>query len=102
MHLEFEVILTILGVSATVIYGYISMTKNNKADIETKSSELAIISQKLDTIGGVTNDVKHEMESVHHELTKLTERIILVEQSTKSAHHRIDGFETTTKRRLFR
>lgn len=70
MHLEVEVLLTILGVAATVIYGYVAMTKNNRADIEAKSSEFAIFSQKLDTVIDSFKDLKAEITLIHSDLER--------------------------------
>ena len=41
----------------------------------------------------IRDSIKYDMTAVKKDVQGLTERMIVVEQSTKSAHHRIDGIE---------
>ena len=48
---------------------------------------------KLDAISSNTKDIKDEVVEMRKELNSHDNRIIKVEESVKSLHHRIDGME---------
>ena len=50
--------------------------------------------RKLDAISNNTTEIKNEVTEMRKELNSHDSRIIKVEESVKSAHHRIDGIET--------
>ena len=39
------------------------------------------------------NEIKSDMRNMRNDIQDLRDRLIIVEQSTKSAHHRLDGLE---------
>ncbi len=62
----------------------------DETDAERKAKESAEINVKLDQIGNDVRDIKYDISAVKRDVQGLTERVVIVEQSTKSAHHRID------------
>lgn len=81
-----EVIVAILALIGTLFGSYVA---NNKTT--------AVMQVEMDHIKSDMADMKEEMKSDIKELDEkvhkhnnLVERMALVEQSTKSAHHRID------------
>ena len=48
---------------------------------------------KLENIGNGVNEIKSDMRNMRNDIQDLRDRLIIVEQSTKSAHHRLDGLE---------
>ncbi|MEE0420346.1 MAG: hypothetical protein UDG86_09920 [Lachnospiraceae bacterium] len=69
------------------------MRNNKRADvteIERKATETATINVKLDQIGTDVRDIKYDITGLKKDVQGLNERMIIVEQSTKSAHHRLD------------
>ena len=91
MTIELALLISIISVSSAVYFG---IKKNKRADIsevEEKAVETATINVKLDGIAGDVRDIKYDMTAVKRDVQGLTERMIVVEQSTKSAHKRIDG-----------
>ena len=52
-----------------------------------------ILSQKLDSISDDTKEIRKEITDVKGKVNDLSERVVMVEQSTKSAHHRLDRYE---------
>ena len=62
----------------------------DESDAERKAKESAEINVKLDQIGNDVRDIKYDIAAVKRDVQGLTERVVIVEQSTKSAHHRID------------
>lgn len=72
---------------------YFSRKKDKKEDtteIEQKATREATINLKLDCINSSVNDIKEDVSEVKKEIIGHSERLAAVEQSTKSAHHRID------------
>lgn len=57
-----------------------------KAEIEEKVK----MNVKLDQLCNTTNDIRADNKSVLERLNIMDARLVKVEQSTKSAHHRID------------
>ncbi len=90
MTIEVMTLITI----ASVIFGIYSGLKNNKradtSEIEARAKEQATVNVKLDNIGSDCRDIKQDIGTVKKDVTALSERLIKVEQSVKSAHHRID------------
>lgn len=90
-----EVALLISGVSlAFALYQGITNMKRNKAqDDKQDASQLTTVIVKLENIGEGVNEIKSDMKGVKEDVVELRERIVAVEQSAKSAHHRVDLLE---------
>lgn len=84
---------TIVSVSFAIYFGVKSSKRSDNSDIEGKAIERATINVKLDQIGGDVRDIKYDVTGVKKDFQLLNERVIKVEESAKSAHHRIDGLE---------
>lgn len=81
------------------LYSGISNLKRNKAmDDKKEATELTTVIVKLETIGEGVSEIKRDMQNVKNDVQELRERIATVENSAKSAHHRIDIFEGTPTR----
>ena len=68
--------------------------KNNKRtdvkEIEAKAIEQAKINAKLDNLTSIQVEVRGQVSDLVRTQTDVCQRLVTVEQSTKSAHHRID------------
>lgn len=49
---------------------------------------------KLETINENVKEVKSDMKDVKSDMERVKERLIIVEESTKAAHKRIDGLSS--------
>lgn len=67
--------------------------RNDVQDIERRASENAIINTKLDNIQTNVSGLSAKTDLTDNNVGKLTERMVAVEESAKSAHKRIDGVE---------
>lgn len=85
------VMISLISTAAAIFFGYKSSRREDTSDVEKKAIETATINVKLDQIGSDVKDIKYDISAVKQEVKDLTERMIVVEQSTKSAHHRLDG-----------
>lgn len=95
------VIISIISIAFSVFFGFFSLSFNSKNDkrsdrveLEERVKENTRINMKLDAISNNTTEIKNEVTEMRKELNSHDSRIVKVEESVKSAHHRIDGIET--------
>ena len=93
MSVEVTFLISIISLSASIYFGFKNNRRGDRSEIESKAIETATINVKLDNIGSDVKDIKYAISAVKTDVQNLTERMVVVEQSTKSAHHRIDGME---------
>lgn len=75
------------------IIGILTFTKNREKDLQKDTKEEAIVSTRLEYIAKGVDDIRLDMKAQDRKVQDINERLIVVEQSTKSAHHRIDTIE---------
>jgi septal ring factor EnvC (AmiA/AmiB activator) len=90
MTVEMSFLISVVSVSASIIFAYANYKKSANTDIKKEAAETATINVKLDSISKGVDDIKLEQKSTNRDVKDLCERMIAVEQSTKSAHKRID------------
>lgn len=93
MNIELNQILTFVSVVAAVYFAFKSNSRANDDEVSKKAQVDAILSQKLDSISDDTKEIRKEITDVKVKVNDLSERVVMVEQSTKSAHHRLDRYE---------
>lgn len=93
MSIEITLLIAIASLSASIYFGLKNSKRGDRSDIEAKAAETATINVKLDNIGNDVKDIKYDISAVKTDVQNLAERMVIVEQSTKSAHHRIDDIE---------
>lgn len=86
-------VVTVVSVAFAIYFGIKNTKRSDSSDIEKKAYEQASINVKLDQIGGDVRDIKYDVTGVKKDFLVLSERMVKVEESAKSAHHRIDGIE---------
>ncbi len=88
-NISLGVICTLLG----AVVSYLSFQRNKGHDIRADTREEAETRTKLDYISKGVDDIRLDIKSQQREMQELKERVIKNEESTKSAHKRIDGLE---------
>ena len=84
---------------AIAVFSFIGNTKrNNTADDRKEATEMTTVIVKLENIGNDTKEIKNELKSLKTEMEDLRERVVVVEQSYKSLHKRLDNFEKRAER----
>ncbi len=78
---------------ASCLIALIALWRNLRADNNTNVGQMTEIAIKLENISNNTLEIKNEVRTVKQDIEKLRERVIIVEQSAKSAHKRIDGIK---------
>lgn len=99
MTVDVNFVITCISVGSAVVFGYIAMQRNKVNDAAAKSTEIALLDSKLDNIGSDVSEIKHDSVAIKNDLNRISERLVLVEQSAKSAHHRIDSVELSRGKR---
>jgi len=89
----FDQLLTFVSVIAAVYFAYKSNSRATTDEVSKKAQVDAVLSQKLDSISDDTKEIRKEITDVKVKVNDLSERVVIVEQSTKSAHHRLDRYE---------
>ena len=73
--------------------GIATFSRNRDKDIKADTREDAETKTKLDYISKGVDDIKIDFKVQQRDMQELKERIIKNEESTKSAHKRIDSME---------
>lgn len=84
------IIISVISLAFSVFMGLKSNKRTDTKDIEERVKENTRINMKLDNINSTTQDIKTELSSVRLDLQKHNDKIIVLEQSCKQAHKRID------------
>jgi len=87
------VLISGLSLAVAIIVAITNLRRNNAADDRRVATETTTLIVKLENINNGVNEIKSDMRSMKSDIQDLRDRLIIVEQSAKSAHHRIDTME---------
>ena len=93
MQVEISYLISIVSLAFSVFFGLKSSKHTDTKDIEERVKDNTRINMKLDAIAGTTQEIKSEISTMREEINKHNDKIIKLEQSLKSAHHRLDNLE---------
>ena len=82
------IIISVLSLGFSVFMGLKSNKRTDAKDIEERVKENTRINMKLDAISNNTTDIKNEVSEMRKEINSHDSRIVKVEESVKSLHHR--------------
>lgn len=77
--------------SFAIFFGLKGYRRNDIKDIEERAARDAKINYKLDQIIDDNKEYKSELIETKKRVDEIDRRVVIVEQSTKSAHKRLDG-----------
>ena len=86
----------LLGAVSTVfgmVITYFTFMRGRDKNIKTDAQENAKISTKLDHISQGVDTIRIDLKSNEKEINRVAERVTRVEESSRSAHKRIDKLE---------
>lgn len=89
----FKLILTIASVSCAIFFGIRTASRNKSQDDKHDADALARIDMSLVNVKDSLGEIKADLKGVIAENKELRDRMVAVEQSCKSAHHRLDRIE---------
>ncbi len=90
IQLSAAIVISVLSLLFSVIMGLKSNKRTDSKDLEERVKENTRINMKLDNINSTTQDIKSELMTVRTDLQKHNDKLIILEQSCKQAHKRID------------
>lgn len=93
MKIDIAVILPIAALVVSAIATFTNLRRNRAHDDRQEASSLTTLLVKIENINNGINEIKSDMRGVRADIQDVRERLVLVEQSVKSAHHRIDTLE---------
>ncbi|NRT90955.1 hypothetical protein [Clostridium beijerinckii] len=90
---------TTIGIICTIsgaIIGYLGYKRTFIKDVKEESNSQTKLEMQLNYISRGVDDIKLDMKMQDKKINDVIERVAKVEESTKSAHHRLDNFEKET------
>ena len=93
MSIEVALLVSIVSVAFSIFFGLRGIKRGDDKEIEERVADSTRINIKLDNIVGTIGDVKCEVSSLREDMKSYNERLVKVEESVKSAHHRIDRLD---------
>lgn len=90
MSIEITILVSVVSVAFAVYFGLKSNRRNDNKDLEERVARETKIDIKLDDISSDVKDIKFDMSATKKKVDDIDKRLVIVEQSAKSAHHRID------------
>lgn len=98
MKIEIMVLLTVASICASIYFGLVNYRRNQKTEDKKEAAEATGMMVDLKNINlGVTR-IESDLKSIREENKESRERLIIVEQSTKQAHKRLDKIESEEKK----
>lgn len=102
-------IIAVLGAALSVINVLTNFKKDNKSEAKMSATEMTTVIVKLESVQDNIRDLKNDMQQnmkdikadisgIKQELDGFRERIVVVEQSAKSMHHRLDEMKKDEKK----
>lgn len=97
IEISTAIIISVLSLGFSVFIGLKNSKRTDTKDIEERVKENTRINMKLDGITSNTAEIKAELSEMRKEINSHDSRLVKIEESVKSAHHRIDGIEKVVR-----
>lgn len=97
IEISTAIIISVLSLGFSVFMGLKNSKRTDTKDIEERVKENTRINMKLDGITSNTAEIKAELSEMRKEINSHDSRIVKIEESVKSAHHRINGIEKVVR-----
>lgn len=91
MTIEIALLISAASLGFGIYQGVSNLKRNKATDDKKDATEMTTVIVKLESIGTGVTEIKSDMRNIREDIQDLRERVVVVEQSTKSAHHRIDS-----------
>lgn len=88
-----ESIISVVIAFAALIFTALSFRRTSHGDTAHDATERANMTADIRYIRSSVDDIKLENKGIQRDLIDVRERLVNVEQSAKSAHHRLDQIE---------
>ena len=91
MTIDVPILISGLSLLVAIIVAITSIRGRNASVDKQEASQITTLIVKLENIAEGVNEIKADMRSMRNDVQELRDRMVIVEQSTKSAHHRLDA-----------
>ena len=88
--METGVIISVISLIVAAVVGFTNIKRNQNSDNRQAAAEMTTVIVKLETINSSVSEIKADVRNTRTDMQDLRDRLIIVEQSAKSAHHRLD------------
>lgn len=88
--MDVPILISALSLIVAIIVAFSTIRSRNSTEDKQEASQITTLIVKLENINDGINEIKSDMKSVRTDMQELRDRVVIVEQSTKSAHHRLD------------
>jgi hypothetical protein len=86
-------LLAILSPVASMAFAFFAFRRSQKTDDSTAGERMGMLASDIGYIKSQLDGVTRKLEVGDTRHTEVVERVAIVEQSAKSAHHRLDKIE---------
>lgn len=86
------VAISALSLIVSIVVGFSAIKSRNSSDTKQEASQTTTLIVKLENIADGVNEIKSDMRNMKDDVRELRDRVIACEQSTKSAHRRLDDY----------
>ncbi len=93
MTVELALVISGLSLAFAVYFGIAGIKRNQRADNQKDASEMTTVIVKLENISAGITEIKTEFNGIKSEVKDLRDRLIIVEESTKSAWKQLAALE---------
>ena len=97
MTIEIALLISIVSVCLSAIFGFAGYRRNNNNDVETQARRDAIIETKLDQIVINVNELKERFNKVDNKIHELEMHVDTVDRKADKANQRIDEMQNSFK-----
>jgi peptidoglycan hydrolase CwlO-like protein len=93
MTIEVTILLSVIAVCLSAIFGYAIFRRNAKTDDKAEASQMTTVIVSLESIKDGIKEIKLDMSNVKDEVREQRDNQIRIEESLKSAWKRIEILE---------
>ena len=93
MQIEVGILLSVLSIGIAAAVAVTNIRRNARHDDQQQATELTTLLVKIENINNGINEIKSDVRNMRNDIQDVRERLVMVEQSVKSAHHRLDSLE---------
>jgi len=91
--IEVALLISIVSVSAAVYFGLQNHKHRQRVDSKEEASQMTTVIVKLENINAGITEIKADVKGTKEEIKDIREKLIITEQSVKSAWKRIETLE---------
>lgn len=97
MTIELSLLLSGISVAFAIFFGISNKKRNDKKETGERAAANTLMMTKLENIADDVKDIKRDYKETRAEVQNLHDRVLIVEQSLKSYHKRLDGMNLNIK-----